>query len=212
MDDPNTPPSDYVTSSPISFDAFHLLNTPPNPFSDPIPPSPYKEDASPPPSNGMTFTYNIPLGMPAPLADQIRLLVQPASYQVVNYNIFPSPEIEFSQCFDYPITVEAFLIYENTEVAEGFTSGMVQILKPKENKVVFPTLHLNRMTPIKNSISQTSTLSNHLVCYVKFRIADFNIVSNAFKLVSACNRIPPDVHVRPRWVCVFFWTKSLMLI
>lgn len=31
--------------------------------------------------------------------------------QVVNYNIFPAPELEFSQASDNPITVSAYLVY-----------------------------------------------------------------------------------------------------
>ncbi len=70
-------------------------------------------------------------------------------------------------------------------------------------KVSFPALHLNRMTPIKNSIQQSGSLSSStqkdtFSFSIKFKIGDYILVSTPFKLVSACNQIPSGVDVRPR--------------
>lgn len=70
-----------------------------------------------------------------PSLEEMHLAVQPAEYQVVNYNIFPGPEIEFKRTFDYPITMDAVLCYGDMEIPEGFTSGAVQVLKPREDRV-----------------------------------------------------------------------------
>ena len=144
----------------------------------------------------------------------VRIVVQPEKYQVVNYNIHPPPQLEFLTPYNDPITIQAFLVYENgVEIKEGFTNGDVQVLKVTSNKVTFPALHLNRMTPIKNAIQQSgsfhgnsinsnSSNSNSKDNYpysVKFKIGDVTIFSTSFKLVSACNQIPSGVgDVRPR--------------
>jgi hypothetical protein len=135
-----------------------------------------------------------------------RIAIQPERYQVVNYNIHPAPEIEFNQQFTDPVTVQATLLYDNSvDVKEGFTNGDVQVLKVGTNKVSFPALHLNRMTPIKNSVQQSGALSSlsssqkDAFCYsIRFKIGDLVLVSSTFKLVSACNQIPSGVDVRPR--------------
>jgi len=131
----------------------------------------------------------------------IRILIQPKEYQIVNYNIYPSPELEFSRSFSDPISIQAFLIYhggnEQKILREGFTNGDVQVLKPGQMHVSFPTLHLNRMTPIKNALNHCGTMCLPSFS-VLFKIGSFSIVSKSFKLVSACNQIPGGIDVRPR--------------
>lgn len=133
----------------------------------------------------------------------IRISIQPKLYQIVNYNIYPSPEVEFSRTFNEPVTVQSSLIYKdengNTiDIPEGFTNGDVQVLKVGQTRVSFPALHLNRMTPIKNAVQQGGGSLGHNFCVI-FKIGDVSLASNPFKLVSACNQIPEDqVDVRPR--------------
>jgi len=63
----------------------------------------------------------------------VRIVIQPHEYQVVNYNIFPAPEIEFSQVNETSINVAAFLVYGDdrgagslVKINNGFTNGDIQ--------------------------------------------------------------------------------------
>lgn len=70
--------------------------------------------------------------------DFIYKFFQPKKYQVVNYNIYPALEIEFEKTSLEPITIQAFLVYDNSiEVPEGFTNGDVQVLKVGQNRFAF---------------------------------------------------------------------------
>ncbi|PRP89576.1 hypothetical protein PROFUN_00840 [Planoprotostelium fungivorum] len=134
----------------------------------------------------------------------IRIVVQPNEYQVVNYNIFPAPEIEFVNPHEVSITVAAFLVYcddrgngDVIKIKEGFTNGDIQVLKAGQTRIAFPALHLSRMTPIK------ATLQHHKLSLgpgfaVLFEIEEARLISTNFNLVSACNRIPDGMNVRPR--------------
>lgn len=136
----------------------------------------------------------------SPGKDGFRILVQPNEYQIVNYNVYPAPELEFSRTHSEPITVQALLVYcdENVvAVQSGFTNGDVQVLKVGQTRVTFPALHLNRMTPIKNSIQQ-SGLSVGPNFSITFKVGAASLTSTTFKLVSACNQIPEGIDVRPR--------------
>jgi hypothetical protein len=114
-----------------------------------------------------------------------RVKTQPKQYQVVNYNIFPPPEIEFDVPFSDPITIQAFLMYDSTqEIQGGFTNGKLSIskrfyslilgdvvvLKPGQTKINFPALHLNRMTPIKNTVQTLSGAINGANFSIKFKV------------------------------------------
>ena len=90
------------------------------------------------------------------------------------------------------------------EIKEGFTNGDVQVLKVGTSKVAFPALHLNRMIPIKNAIQQSGSMSSFNMnkdsypYSIKFKIGELTLITQSFKLVSACNQIPDGVDVRPR--------------
>lgn len=128
-----------------------------------------------------------------------QVIVQPEIYQVAKYNIYPAPEIGFHKYFDEPQTVQAVLCHSgSTEISQGFTTGDVQVLKPGQNKVTFPALHLNLMTPIKNSVQQSGFTTSEASFSIKFKIGDLEIFSNPFKLVSAASQIPKGMDVRPR--------------
>eukprot|EP01117_Protostelium_nocturnum_P008319 TRINITY_DN2971_c0_g1_i2.p1 TRINITY_DN2971_c0_g1~~TRINITY_DN2971_c0_g1_i2.p1 ORF type:complete len:637 (-),score=203.78 TRINITY_DN2971_c0_g1_i2:49-1959(-) len=133
----------------------------------------------------------------------IRILVNPVEYQVVNYNIFPAPELEFSHTSEAPVTVSAFLVYcdetsgQYHKIQEGFTNGDVQVLKTGQSHIAFPALHLSRMTPIKHALQQAG-LTQGSDYAILFRVDDLELISQPFKLVSACNRIPEGVNMRPR--------------
>jgi len=110
----------------------------------------------------------------------------------VNYNIYPAIEVEFSRQFNEPITIQAFLVYDNNvEIVEGFTNGDVQVLKVGQTRVSFPALHLNRMTPIKNTVQQSGATPGANFA-IKFKCGNIVFFSNPFKLVSAVNQIPSE--------------------
>jgi hypothetical protein len=70
----------------------------------------------------------------------------------------------------------------------GFTNGDVQVLKVGQTRVIFPALHLNRMTPIKNAVQQSGNSLGPNFAII-FKVGDFTLLSNTFKLVSACNQV-----------------------
>ncbi len=105
--------------------------------------TPMVSETNPTPSNGSIFNFtDTPLkpfkqeGLTTPVFTQVnqerttdveevvRIRVQPQTFQVVNYNIYPAPELEFAQSFNEPITIQAFLVYDaSTEIPGGFTNG-----------------------------------------------------------------------------------------
>jgi hypothetical protein len=106
-------PSSSNPTSPLSPFEFHEQLSSPLPSSSPsLHPysTEYKRETNTPSSH---------------LPEGINILVQPKQYQVVNYNIWPSPgnrsqpfwqlsEIEFSKAFSEPLTIQAFLVYNGT--------------------------------------------------------------------------------------------------
>eukprot|EP01119_Soliformovum_irregulare_P003156 TRINITY_DN1347_c0_g1_i1.p1 TRINITY_DN1347_c0_g1~~TRINITY_DN1347_c0_g1_i1.p1 ORF type:complete len:581 (-),score=129.20 TRINITY_DN1347_c0_g1_i1:20-1762(-) len=170
-------------------DSFGISSMPISPMYTHTPESPFELVSSP---------ISTPQSSASVSVEGIQILVQPKKYQIVNYNIYPAPEIELSKQYDQPITIQAFLIYDGTlEIAEGFTHGDVQVMKPRETRLSFPALHLNRMTPIKNAVQQNG-MSLGSSFYIKWKIGNLELISTSFKLVSACNQIPKDEDVRPR--------------
>mmetsp|Transcript_12477 Transcript_12477/g.17283 ORF Transcript_12477/g.17283 Transcript_12477/m.17283 type:complete len:649 (+) Transcript_12477:94-2040(+) len=203
------PPSSPSPPSPqtASFNFTTDLNTYSSAYSTPSTNFDVDIQSQPPQFIPLPFNQNLQSsGNSASHQDHgVRILVQPKGYQIVNYNIYPAPELEFNRAFSEPLTVQGFLTYNedvnnpNTmiEILEGFTNGDVQVLKVGQTRVTFPALHLNRMTPIKNTVQQNgASLGPHFA--VTFKIGDFKITSHSFKLVSACNQIPEGVDVRPR--------------
>lgn len=125
----------------------------------------------------------------------VRILVQPEAYQIVNYNIFKQPELEFSNSINEPLTIQAILIYKDDsngniiQIKEGFTNGDIQVLKVGQTHITFPALHLNRMTPIKSAVQQGggSSLGHNFA--ILFKIGNISLISEKFKLLSACSQV-----------------------
>lgn len=65
-----------------------------------------------------------------------------------------------------------------------------------ECRVSFPALHLNRMTPIKNTVQQSGAAPGANFS-IKFKIGNTFFFSNPFKLVSAVNQIPNEEATEP---------------
>jgi hypothetical protein len=105
-------------NSPMVASSSHQIfsNNPPSPqtssfnFTDLTDFSPSYEYASSPPSF-------IPMNNGSS-SEGIRILVQPKNYQIVNYNLYPAPELEFSTSYLEPITIQAFLVYKEDTIVD----------------------------------------------------------------------------------------------
>jgi len=140
-------PKQEQQEAPFSFNNLAPMNS-----SNSTPTSPMGSDLHPLHDIGDSLSLQQNVETP----EGISIVSQPKKYQVVNYNIYPAIEVEFSRQFNEPITIQAFLVYDNNvEIVEGFTNGDVQVLKIGQTRVSFPALHLNRMTPIKNTVQQS---------------------------------------------------------
>ena len=86
----------------------------------------------------------------------VRVLLQPKPYQIVNYNIYPAVELQFSTSQSSSITVQASLIYkpspshdEVLDISGGFTNGEVSVLKVCSNEHTITMIWSEFLTKIK---------------------------------------------------------------
>jgi hypothetical protein len=90
-----------------------------------------------------------------------RPLVQPAKYQIANYNVHPPPAMAVDIPLNTNHTVYLHLVEVTTKIAinGGFQGGDVRVLRGGQQTIYFTGLKLSKMGPIKNvSIYNTLTL------------------------------------------------------
>jgi len=126
---------------------------------------------------------------------------QPASYQIANYNVYPT--LSFAFQIDPPVPQLARISLVETESGyefkRGFQSNVTWTLNPKEEKntIQFSGLKLNKMGILKEEMRV-----KHLKEYnfkIRVRVDGKMWESASFKIVSNCAQLPKEVRdfVRP---------------
>ena len=130
---------------------------------------------------------------------------QPASYQIANYNLHPTPVVNFDVTLPSNGTVTAVLVdgSNHTELPSGFQTGKIVCLRvclrnfkgqtrqvEAGTKVVYFTgLKLSKMGKIKNDLEYAKVPQPDSY-YIKFVLGNKSVNSTTFKIVSSTTMLP----------------------
>lgn len=126
--------------------------------------------------------------------------MQPACYQIANYNVHPPPKIFLSHSIPATLTVEIILVEDATglQIRKGFQTGDTKTLRAGGNCVHFTGLKLAKIGHIKAQLRQQN-LKQTSGFRLRIDILEKHWDSNPFKLVSSCTQLPENLKesVRP---------------
>jgi len=142
----------------------------------------------------------------APLPDSayqnmdLTISVQPAVYQIANYNVHPAPKVSLESTFPVSLSITVALVETNLnlELKEGFQAGHIRTLRAGGNCIHFTGLKLSKMGKIKGELRQKNIKQMDRF-HIRFIIGPKTWDSTPFRLVSSCTQLPKDIRetVRP---------------
>jgi hypothetical protein len=123
-----------------------------------------------------------------------------ASYQLSNYNVYPTPVITSSAPLPKQITVHAHLIDENTKtvIVSGFQGGEVKVMKSDTTTLKFKGLKWNKIGFIKAELNKSTGILDRPF-RIQFSLGTVTVSTNPFWLVSTTQQVPRELRdeVRP---------------
>jgi len=127
-------------------------------------------------------------------AENINLEVvnNPNEIQIANYNIYPKIKIKFLCPLPQGKKVFAHLIDSNTlkVIEDGFVSGhTVTIEKNDREFIYFHSLKLNKIGPIKKSLSRAKIHQGQRVFRIRFFMEENFCISQPFQVKSSCSQL-----------------------
>jgi len=125
--------------------------------------------------------------------------VQPASFQIANYNVHPPLAMYYTLVSATPVTAEVSLVETTTkqELRNAFQSTSSFTVQPRSNMLQLNGLKLKKMGTLKSELKTKHLKDQQFVILV--RIGDQTWETSPFKIVSNCNQLDPEVRnsVRP---------------
>lgn len=129
--------------------------------------------------------------------------IQPESYQIANYNIYPSPQITFDRELDRDAIITVSLVENETHsvVGQGFrNSDTNRELTVGVQAKTFTGLKLSKKSVIKSYLKHLNLKKPNQVTFcIKFTINNISWYSRSFKILSSCSQLPPHLRdtIRP---------------
>lgn len=130
----------------------------------------------------------------------MRLVSEPAAFQIANYNIYPSPAIQFDPPLKSAYTISMTLVDHATkvEVHDAFQGGETRRIGEGTRVMVCSGLKLKKMNGIKSEL-QKANIFHVEEFHLRFKVGNQTLDSPTFKLVSSCTQLPKEIKqvVRP---------------
>jgi hypothetical protein len=134
---------------------------------------------------------------------KVFMSIQPETYQIANYNIYPSPQITFDRELDRDTVITVSLMENDTHsvVTQGFrNSDSSRELRVGVQAKTFTGLKLSKKSAIKSYLKQLKLKKPNQVTFcIRFTINNVHCYSRSFKILSSCSQLPPQLRdtVRP---------------